>query len=787
MVAFFRRLGIRWKLALAFMLFSLVPLIGLGGMAYVTSQATIQQKVGLYSEKNLRQISLNLYATLEQIEKLSTLVVLDQQMSRQLAAFSTQTTLQKLKMARAIQAQFAQLAVSHPDVRQILLARRHESLLASNTKLLQKEQNYFETAAFWESDLYREIVELHGRGVWKGSVNGQYEDIYLIRQLIDPDTTKELGVLIFAVNRQMLSRMLAQQTQEDGSSMFVSDEKNMIIAHSQQGFIGMPVEHAQLSAVFGERRAGYLQTEAALVVFSTTPNKWHIIWEIPQKFLLQDINRLGLMILLAGLACALLSVAIGVITSTAYSRKIRYLVNSASAIAEGNLDQQIELISEDEVGVLARQFTIMRDAIREKILALQTLNSELDMRVEQRTRELGLANAELAREQYILNCFMENVPDSIYFKDHDSRFLRSNSSLARKFGVSDPSDVVGKSDFDFFSEAQARPKYEKEQEILRTGQPILALEEPDIGGRWALTTKMPLRDEHGEIIGTFGISRDITALKIAQQQVEEAYAEIRMLNDQLTQENLRMGAELDVARRLQQMVLPVPEELDNIPGVDIVGYMQPANEVGGDYYDVLHYHDNRLCIGIGDVTGHGLESGVLMLMTQTAIRTLIDRGETDPVVFLNTINRVLYHNIQRMSVDRSLTLAIVNYQQGQLRLIGQHEEMVVARHDGRIERVDTTELGFPIGMVNDIGAWIAEATVTLEQGDGIVLYTDGITEAQNPEHQFYGLERLCAVISANWRDASAEAVKNAIVDDMRQFIGNAQVYDDVTLVVLKQQ
>ncbi len=272
------------------------------------------------------------------------------------------------------------------------------------------------------------------------------------------------------------------------------------------------------------------------------------------------------------------------------------------------------------------------------------------------------------------------------------------------------------------------------------------------------------------------------------QELSVAYEEIRKLNDILKEENLRMSAELDVARRLQQMVLPVPEELNNISGLDIVGYMQPANEIGGDYYDVLScQHDGHVCIGIGDVTGHGLESGVLMLMTQTAIRTLVDRGETDPVVFLNTINRVLYQNIQRMGVDRSLTLAMVNYQAGQLRLIGQHEEALVVRCDGRIERMDTIDLGFPLGMVDDIQQWVAEATVTLSPGDGVVLYTDGIPEAQNPDKAFYGLERLCAIISANWRGATAEAVKAAIVDDVRQFIGSAPVYDDVTLVVLKQQ
>ncbi len=396
-------------------------------------------------------------------------------------------------------------------------------------------------------------------------------------------------------------------------------------------------------------------------------------------------------------------------------------------------------------------------------------------------------SAEIARQKYVLDTFMANIPDNIYFKDRESRFTKVNPALAQRFGVSEPEAVIGKSDFDFFPEAQARPKYEHEQQILHSGQAVLNQEEADIGGSWSLTTKMPLRDEHGEIIGTFGISRDITPLKIAQQQVEEAYTEIQMLNEQLKQENLRMSAELDIARRLQQMVLPMPGELCGILGLDIVGYMQPADEVGGDYYDVLSYQQGNVCISIGDVTGHGLESGVLMLMTQTAIRTLVDRGESDPVVFLNTINHVLFQNIQRMGVDRSLTLAMVNYQSGRLRLIGQHEEVLIVRCDGSIERMDTIELGFPLGLVDDISQWIDEATVTLSRGDGLVLYTDGITEAQNAANSLYGLDRLCAIISATWREASAEMVKEAILKDIRIFIGGAQVYDDITLVVLKQK
>ena len=264
-----------------------------------------------------------------------------------------------------------------------------------------------------------------------------------------------------------------------------------------------------------------------------------------------------------------------------------------------------------------------------------------------------------------------------------------------------------------------------------------------------------------------------------------AYEEINILNDQLKEENIRMSAELDVARRLQQMILPPPEELQQIEGLEIVGYMQPADEVGGDYYDVLK-ENGIIHIGIGDVTGHGLESGVLMLMTQTAIRTLIEHGETDPVAFVNTLNRTIYKNAQRMRADKTLTFSLVDYQDGQLKIVGQHEEILVVHHGGHVERMDTIDLGFPIGLEEEITQWVAAATVTLQPGDGVVLYTDGITEAANIADELYGVERLCEVISQNWHK-SAQQIKQAVSEDVLRFIGNQKVFDDLTLVVLKQK
>ena len=129
-------------------------------------------------------------------------------------------------------------------------------------------------------------------------------------------------------------------------------------------------------------------------------------------------------------------------------------------------------------------------------------------------------------ESSLLQALMDSIPDSIYFKDLESRFIRINPAAAKWYGVEDPDEVIGKSDFELFTQEHAQPAYDDEQEIIRTGTPILHKEEketwPDGRVTWVDTSKMPLHDENGQIIGTFGISRDITAAKIAERELRAA-------------------------------------------------------------------------------------------------------------------------------------------------------------------------------------------------------------------------------------------------------------------------
>jgi PAS domain S-box-containing protein len=149
------------------------------------------------------------------------------------------------------------------------------------------------------------------------------------------------------------------------------------------------------------------------------------------------------------------------------------------------------------------------------------------------------AEAALVQERSLLHALMDNLPDNIYFKDVASRFIRVNKALTAYFGLRDPAQAMGKTDFDFFTKEHAGPASADEQEILRTGQPVVGKEEKEtwLDGRvrWVSTTRMALRDKDGRIIGTFGVAREITKLKIAEEALRESEQRWRCLTEALPQ------------------------------------------------------------------------------------------------------------------------------------------------------------------------------------------------------------------------------------------------------------
>ncbi len=165
----------------------------------------------------------------------------------------------------------------------------------------------------------------------------------------------------------------------------------------------------------------------------------------------------------------------------------------------------------------------VRDSVAANILAEGGL--ALDGVLTDITRHKQTEHA-LDQERDLLRTLMDTLPDSIYFKDGSSRFLRINKALANRFALTDPAQAIGKTDFDFFTREHAEQAFRDEQQVVKTAQPLVALEEkevwPDGHENWVSTTKMPLCDSSGKVIGTFGVSRDITERKRKEEELRVA-------------------------------------------------------------------------------------------------------------------------------------------------------------------------------------------------------------------------------------------------------------------------
>ena len=179
-----------------------------------------------------------------------------------------------------------------------------------------------------------------------------------------------------------------------------------------------------------------------------------------------------------------------------------------------NALQEVPVMSREKFEKVAQMLFAFANEISSKAYH----NSQL----QQSILERKISELKLIQEQSMMRNLMDNLPDHIYFKDLESRFLRTNRSHALSFGLDDPKQVIGKSDFDFFAETAARQAFEDEQTVIKTGQPIQKeekLRRKDYSDACFSAIKMPLHDNTGKIIGTFGISRDITKSKLAEEEL----------------------------------------------------------------------------------------------------------------------------------------------------------------------------------------------------------------------------------------------------------------------------
>jgi serine phosphatase RsbU (regulator of sigma subunit) len=244
-----------------------------------------------------------------------------------------------------------------------------------------------------------------------------------------------------------------------------------------------------------------------------------------------------------------------------------------------------------------------------------------------------------------------------------------------------------------------------------------------------------------------------------------------------------MKKEMELAARIQTSILP---KQPAIPGLEIAASMLPAESVGGDYYDVVPAEGGGSWIGIGDVAGHGITAGLIMLQAQSAAAALMRRaGRAGPAEILCELNRAVYENVRgRMTQDAHMTMSIVRtFEDGRVIMAGAHEEAIVCRKTGACEVVPIK--GTWVGVRADIKKLTEETELRLDEGDVLVLYTDGVIETRNEAGEHYGIDRLKKVI-ARTRDEDVDRIRQTVLTDVKTWAGKRKPDDDLTVLVIRQ-
>jgi sigma-B regulation protein RsbU (phosphoserine phosphatase) len=398
----------------------------------------------------------------------------------------------------------------------------------------------------------------------------------------------------------------------------------------------------------------------------------------------------------------------------------------------------------------------------------------------------------------LFDFLLEKIPDQVYFKDRQGRFLRASRAVAEYMDVADPKDLLGKTDFEFWSEQTAKEAAADEKRIMETKEPMIGKVEklvyPDGRVTWDYTTKMPLLDSSGNVIGICGINKDFTAMKEMQDALAEERNRLKVLTAELEAKNAVLQADLQLAREVQEALLP--RDYPTFPGFGVSGqnalsfahcYL-PAAAVGGDFFDIFPLSKTRAGILVCDVMGHGLRAALITAI----IRALLE--ELRPMMhqagrFLESLNlrlRAVLERVEEPFVATAFYMIAdtatkeVSFANG-----GHPGPCRICRKAGTAEPLSTArqQNGPALGIFDS--ASFPTSRAPFDEGDCIVIYTDGIFEVYSPDGKEFGREALLATILAN-ANLPANELFEAVLKEVLAFSSRSDFDDDVCLVAVER-
>ena len=390
--------------------------------------------------------------------------------------------------------------------------------------------------------------------------------------------------------------------------------------------------------------------------------------------------------------------------------------------------------------------------------------------------------AQVEEDRYLLKQLIDHVPLKVYFKDLESNFVMANQGTAEGMGCASASQLTGKHDRDFFQYDHWKNTYDDERRIIQTGSPVIDLLEHETWQHapetWVITSKFPWRDRHGNIKGTFGVSSDVTNLVQAERQANDLAQQLRVKNEAYEEELL-------LAREIQQAlaseVFPAAAASHQSHLTFGARYI-PISGLAGDFFEVMKVSEGRYGVLICDVMGHGVRSALIVAM----LRGLLEKQRAltaEPGLFLQGLNDGLTAILERAGTTMFATafFGVIDLAAGNFKYAcAGHPGPIIAGRNG-VHQIacERSDKGPGLGLRK--GAAYPTKELALAEINRMVLFTDGILEAENQSGEPFFENRLMEIIGAKSADP-LESLLDGVLSSVLAFSEGERFDDDVCLL-----
>ncbi len=402
------------------------------------------------------------------------------------------------------------------------------------------------------------------------------------------------------------------------------------------------------------------------------------------------------------------------------------------------------------------------------------------------------AEEDLRRSESVYHSLVETMPQNVFRKDLQGRFTFVNQQYCRHYNCNS-TDIVGKTDFDFFP-AELAEKYRRDDwRVMETGQTCDIVEEHHPIGqkkRIIQVVKTPLYGADGKIVGLQGIFWDITQQRQTEERIRRANTLLAKNRKELHDKNRQLEEDLVMAREIQLTMLPQQFPVFPRSAVPAESALQfthrylPTGAVGGDFFTVSSLSDHEAIVFICDVAGHGVRSALVTAMIRALVEELKPLS-ADPGEFMTKLNSDL-HSILKHTGTPLLTTAfylVADYRSGVMRYTnaGHPKPLHVRRAKNRVESLtNVSGKSQPaLGLFEKASYQTSE--VKLAASDLVMLFTDGLYEVHNAEHELYSHEQLLEDVRQKIQ-LPANDLFDAVLKHIRSFSENGQFPDDVCIV-----